>query len=407
MQPLFVRVRRRGSDKAKSERMGYLSYRNTFISYTPIWSQPQYFVPYVPLLQETGDQKNENYPNSGGPFFSQRIENTFSDGIAMTGANYLALKNTGLSTYLGKIRVYDANCLNNNLISYDAYDRCKSYGPTGWARYKPAQPNVSMSQFIYELKDYPQQAFRKIKQFRTVGSNYLAYQFGWKPFLSDLDRWFTSIKHVDRRIAQLKSDQGKWIKRGGPLAFESDTVTNSLGTGFDAWLGPYGGIKVHGTRSVVESERVWFSGRFRYYIPGLNDSKLGKFRAIRKLWGLDITPEVVYNLVPWSWLFDWFSNLGDVISNFTSAIEDNLVSKYAYCMLEHKITTTLNAQVATEVYEGTYPMVRTYHNLQHQHVRHTKTRVPASPFGFNLTPDGLTIRQGAILSALGISRLKF
>ena len=115
------------------------------------------------------------------------------------------------------------------------------------------------------------------------------------------------------------------------------------------------------------------------------------------MYGLTLTPEVVWNIIPWSWLIDWFTNVGDVIANVDNGIAENLVAKYAYIMGETRYewvaTSTFNC-----ITGGT-------HAMSHVSNLERKKRGAAEPFGFGMTKDLLSKRQVSILGALGLSRL--
>jgi hypothetical protein len=119
-----------------------------------------------------------------------------------------------------------------------------------------------------------------------------------------------------------------------------------------------------------------------------------------KLLGIRITPEVLWDLEPWSWLVDWFSNVGDVFTNITRFSHDGLVMKYGYVMArfdmtdEHTSYGTLwkDATMST----GMSTIVRGNTVKMRQH---------ATPFGFGLSPStDFTARQWAIIGALGLTR---
>jgi hypothetical protein len=234
-------------------------------------------------------------------------------------------------------------------------------------------------------------------------------EFGWKPFISDLRRLWSSIGKIDDQIAQLKRDNGRWIRRSGTYLETKEDVTSPITDSLITPLNAYTAASTLLTQKykrVQSSERVWFSGKFRYYIPGLDDPRWGKWTAIKHLWDLDIGPEQVYELIPFSWLVDWFSNLGSLISNLASITEDNLVAQYAYVMRSTMVTTTYTCTLRTSLFDrdqGKY--LFKYYPLSASKVESTKDRCVASPFGFNIELPDFSTWQLSILAALGISRL--
>jgi hypothetical protein len=366
--------------------------------------------PYV-RREKTEDEVHPNYPHSGGPFSSVKVTTTHQLGYGRYGLDYFDNYYTNSQVYrIHEGDVFVVPYASTEVMPEATVQAALDQGPTAWNRFKPAQPDVSISVFVAELRDLPGLIFKKLDSFRSLGNNYLAYQFGWRPFLSDLRKWYKSIVDVDARIAQLKRDNGQYIKRGGTLFSNVDQSEDS----FDATTNYIYGVPFKDgtiTDRITTSERCWFSARFKYYIPGLNSS-FGTARAIQELWDLKITPEQVYQLIPFSWLLDWFTNVGDLISNLMSHCDDNLTAKYAYVMFERERKIKRSARIRHEVITGTstYPdFIRqsNYSTPSCTQVISSKARCSASPFGFNCSFGDLTGYQTSILAALGISRLRF
>lgn len=143
-------------------------------------------------------------------------------------------------------------------------------------------------------------------------------------------------------------------------------------------------------------------------IPGLNSEKWGKAQGLAKMWDLEMGPEQIYNLIPFSWLGDWFSNLGDVVSNFASSLEDNLVAQYAYVMLHERKRIERTAFFKTSYKSSpTGSPVLTPLTCKSISTLDSKSRVAANPYGFAVGSGDLSPYRTSILSALGISRLNF
>jgi hypothetical protein len=52
------------------------------------------------------------------------------------------------------------------------------------------------------------------------------------------------------------------------------------------------------------------------------------------MFGFQPTPSLIYNLTPWTWLIDYFTNLGDLYDNLSRGVEDRLIAEYFYLMHE-------------------------------------------------------------------------
>jgi hypothetical protein len=116
----------------------------------------------------------------------------------------------------------------------------------------------------------------------------------------------------------------------------------------------------------------------------------------------------LWQLAPWSWAIDWFTNASSFVKNCQSLINYGTILRYGYIMETTTITDTYTAGIEASlshassgwVYNQPYPVVSPVT------LRTTvKKRIQANPFGFGLSWDGLTSVQQAILAALAITRV--
>jgi hypothetical protein len=238
---------------------------------------------------------------------------------------------------------------------------------------------------------------------KTAGDEYLNYEFGWKPLVSEINSMAEAITHAELVLDQYERDAGKMVRR----RFEFPPTVNSTSkvfmTGVSAYSTP--GHSLSTTEEINQgrviktttlSQRRWFSGAFTYYLPPRGSVK-GDLARAKKLYGLSLTPDTLWNLTPWSWAVDWFTNAGDVLSNLTDMSVDGLVMRYGY-MMEHTIVKD------TYTFSGPTGKVGSMRPMPISLVAETKVRRRASPFGFGLTWSGLSPRQLSIAAALGITK---
>jgi hypothetical protein len=121
-----------------------------------------------------------------------------------------------------------------------------------------------------------------------------------------------------------------------------------------------------------------------------------------RIYGLRPSPAVVYNAIPWTWLIDWFSNLGDIIDNLDAGVADRLAADYLYVMRETTYRRERNVRGALY---SSFDLKQYQYNLTSTAIMSVKTRIKGSPFGFGVNPNSLTDHQIAILGALGLSHL--
>jgi hypothetical protein len=200
-----------------------------------------------------------------------------------------------------------------------------------------------------------------------------------------------SGKRLKRRYSFPKEEyETTFLDREGIAALPSPALSN-------ASLYLSCNPQVHVTQKVT-IER-WFSGCFTYYLPPQEGIERSAAIANR-LYGTRITPEVLWNITPWTWAADWVGNFGDVIHNVSQFSQDGLVMPYGYMMEK---STMESKYVSTGTRYKSYPGEDPYTCTQ-TFTTEVKQRIPATPFGFGLTFAGFTQRQWSILAALGLSR---
>jgi len=124
---------------------------------------------------------------------------------------------------------------------------------------------------------------------------------------------------------------------------------------------------------------------------------LSTVQKAKYLLGLQgLTPALLWELTPFSWLIDWFANIGTLISVNQALQENNLVLRYGYLMQKNTALVTI-AHPGYPFYTGhTGPLSAT---LTYE----WKQRVRATPYGFGINTATLSASQWAILAALGLT----
>jgi hypothetical protein len=300
-------------------------------------------------------------------------------------------------------------------VSSDPGGDPSSYGAKAWNKFKPTRPKAGLGQFIGEIHEVPRMLSTTARAFhntwramggnrtnfgpKAVADNWLNTQFGWLPFLSDLRRLYKTTKNLRQSLEQIRRDNGRWVRRRGSVTVDGDSV--NCGAGVEGsppqpaistvFYQPSPRGQTNGIRTV--SRNVWFSGAFRYWIPDIPGSWRWNLKAYNMLYDFMPSPSLVWELTPWSWLIDWCADIGDVLSNIST--NDNLCARYAYLMQ----TYTIRAEISGSSYYNSASSSGTWFAELV-----SKTRVPASPFGFGLTLGDFTPRQLSILAALGVSK---
>jgi hypothetical protein len=305
-----------------------------------------------------------------------------------------------------------------------------TYGAKAWSDKKPTAQRGGLGQALGELHDLPtlpkvlayknalKQAGRNTKWSelaKATGHNHLNYVFGWVPLLSDIRDLWKNSKDLQKNLSQLIRDNGRPVRRKGKAGQSSDvtTVVTTSGSGNPPNVSPVLAIGCYSgnwekrveTRVITD---YYFSARFRYYVDfqthGIIQDNDTAHRVSKLLLGAELSPYTLYQLMPWSWFIDWFTNLGSVINNLVNDAGDNLVADYAY--INGKCTTYVVTTVTFTLANSPGgdgrggPYTATF-----EEVKTDFRRIPANPFGFGLTYQMLNAKQLGILGALGLTKL--
>lgn len=385
----------------------------------------------VPGLQGTEVTQSESHPewrksksfrggDVGGEFFTQKNYTTPNRAptVHLYGKEDLSppVGRFMAAHYFGPLLPSDPNSMPAPSYINSGDTTLNAWGTRAIARCKPTNNVASALQAIIELyregmphilghtlwKDRSRPA-------RGAGGEYLNLEFGWKPLVSDITDFAKGVVNLDRIMKQYERDAGKVVRRRWTFPLEESVVTTVLASNVSPYTAVFHSAlavknpptKGQVVRTRTTTVRRWFSGAFTYYLPSdyWSRKKLREHAGLAgKLLGVELTPELLWNVTPWSWAADWFGSVGDVISNYTDWITDGLVMRYGYIMEHTRVQDVYSYHGYTGLQSSVArPIVLT-------RVSETKVRKSATPFGFGLLLSNLTDRQKAIISALGITK---
>ncbi len=203
----------------------------------------------------------------------------------------------------------------------------------------PARPEISVPQFIAEMKDIPGALHARGKDLakfsnnryrRAVGRQNRAhgnqnsvadYNFGWGPLVGDLWKMLDFVSHAEKRLKELQQlrDNGG-LRRKRTLLSESvvGPVVN------DVYYHSLDGI-VWGGYTDTTSIRVWASVHWIPIVPILRSDAELLAQARAYVHGWDFSgggiASTLWELLPWSWFADYFLNMGDFLMASRNQIE--------------------------------------------------------------------------------------
>jgi len=360
--------------------------------------------------------------DTGGDFTSEKkylaspvnpvIQNV-SSGVIIPGGYTVTYKGAVRPTGLGGLVNFPASARSSDA-------QLAAFGTHAIAQCAPTNSVANLSTALLELyhDGLPKLMGaamwkRRAESIRGVakssGEEYLNLQFGWKPLVGDVEDVAKGVLQIEKLVKQYYRDADRVVRRrySFPPVMKQEEVT--VFSKCDALLvgGDDSTVRLPtSNQGVVVRRRLttinrWFSGAFTYHIPDyVGEWMLSASDKARKILGLEITPEVLWELVPWSWAIDWFANVGDLIQNVHNLSSDGLVMRYGYIM-EHSMVRDTYIHIGPTGFKDRKVFCEPY-----TFVVETKLRRRATPFGFGLDLSALTSQQKSILAALGLSRIR-
>lgn len=262
------------------------------------------------------------------------------------------------------------------------------------------------------------EAWKRLSKAGTAGagSEYLAQQFGFQPLAKDIAKLAVALLELQRRIEQLDRRSGltdrtrykfdPWVEHNSTTLWtgEPPMVYLARDGGIDhtskIWEQGSTTGKVFLEKHTIH--KVWFSGAYTYWLPQGNtiSEKFRRYATLAEtLLGATITPDVVWQVTPWSWLLDWYADLGTFFTNLSLTQADRVLLRYGYLMAETRHEWSKVVLTGAFRPSATGPTALTSTNIVH-----VKRRMRAEPYGFGVDMNSMSAYRWSILSALGMTQ---
>lgn len=249
----------------------------------------------------------------------QELAGSYPGANAPTRVTYSGLRPTWAAT-LGTAGAVLPSRKSNNLYATEVLNRSN-----------PSRPDVDLGVTIAEMREAPQLLFKAGRNMLRNGANwYLSYSFGWKPLVNDLLDTLDVPPKIDQRVKYLeKAAREGGMRRRVNLAYDmviDDAKPRTVASHY--------GYNLVAMRTQSSERRIWGTVR---YTPNMHtpfpktDEERRRF-AKKAAYGLLIDPSTAWNLIPWSWLIDYFGSMGDVLSAYRNVVG---LSPSAVCIMEH------------------------------------------------------------------------
>lgn len=300
---------------------------DTTIRTRPLNSKGGEFELFIPKLSAGGrttmgtlDQTivvSPNYPDPNYIQWSRQIYKRYSVASSPWGVYQTA--------EIDKLLTFERSMCNTTIVKHALGVLADSL---------PTSRAFNLSRSIAELKDLPMLyrntllLYKNDPSLRTakgLGNQFLNYKFGWDLLVKDILDMLALPEKLTKEVNRL-------IDRNGmPTTFRAKrTGVDSVGASpvLSAYLLGEEILKSTGNYS----SRKWqLRSAVTYTLKFPNvDVPILRQDLLDLKWGTDPTPADIYNLVPWTWLVDWFTGLGQYVDLMNQLANDNHLFNYGY-----------------------------------------------------------------------------
>lgn len=367
--------------------------------------------------------------------------NSFSEGFGgqnySIGTDYRRWGVNGSSAYFTQA---DIDALQASSISAIKTELVKA-GPRALMGCLPAFRPFTFGRSVIELRDLPRSlltlnqslgslrdiylslgsvrdvVFNATKSSKQVPKEYLGYHFAWKQMYEDIVKLVSSPERVSRRINYLMRNAGKDAVLRHSIKYNLEGLTTP-GLRYDQIVEYESNRVVSTTHERAIELRAMCSLYFDFPPVALPVLRTTKFAD---LLGFQLRPTDVYKVIPWTWLYDWFTNLGTYIDLIDTVNRDKTTINYGFVtgILTGKITTTYRfthlAQRHDYIYAGADPDWQTSSTTSVNHtssltyeaaVRYYASSLSAPALRVIASKSNLTTWQQSILLALLATRIQ-
>lgn len=227
------------------------------------------------------------------------------------------------------------------------------------ARTNPNKPNVDLPVFAYELREiprqiktwgdrlialFPEEARRQrrrrpwrdvdesaLEPLKAAAQGFLEWTFGWDLLIRDVSTMMQFVNLTEKRFWEFKR-----MQRGARGLGRSTVVWNDSSAQEGPWTTYATALYSEANTIKFSWETIrnkWVSTMWRPTVDlkHMTDRELLD-RANRAVFGLELSTATLWEAMPWSWLIDWFSNVGDILQNSRNSLP---VETSGSCVMLH------------------------------------------------------------------------
>lgn len=201
----------------------------------------------------------------------------------------------------------------------------------------PTRKKFDIPYNLYELRELPMMLKSSVEFYKSLtnrngtlispkkaGEGYLNVKFGWEQLVRTIDDMLSLPERIAEKVNYLLRRRGLATTYRAKREFLESPVSSLPALTF--MVDPFETQLTSGTVSARRKAELRLVVNMTLDFPQIDTPRLRE-ELLRRLWGTDPDPGTVYNAVPWTWLVDWFSDLGNYVDliNIVNA-DQNLVN---------------------------------------------------------------------------------
>ncbi len=188
----------------------------------------------------------------------------------------------------------------------------------------PSKSSIDLPVSLFELRDLPDLVRASGRGIiRRIADGNLKYQFGVKPMVSDVMKLLDFSSAFDQQLKLLQQLQKGGVTRKAQLW--SGSSTEEPKELITAQSYPSDLLSNYRLERRSTSVQIW--GYITYTPHPTNSLDFSRMQeremrllARKIVLGLTLDLSAAWEALPWSWLIDWFSNIGDYLSSSRSLV---------------------------------------------------------------------------------------
>jgi len=205
----------------------------------------------------------------------------------------------------------------------------------------PARDEAKFISSLLRRYGTPTASLREIA--KAAAGAHLSWEFAIRPFVSDLSRMSNIFASMMKRIKEYRDKAGIPQTRHYTETEDAPAFAD-IGVSLNA----YQSIKI--TRPITPTVERHATMRYTYSIPYMNEISSNILGVMGQLGISPSRPSIVWNAIPFTFLVDWFFNVGDLLDEwFGRDLNPASVTVLDFCCSQ-KLKTVLEAQWQIDEY---------------------------------------------------------